>query len=222
MSLFVIDEVHLNQVEQLQSISRETFYETYCSMNTKENMDKYLNENLSISTLEKELKNPNSLFFIIRDLDKNIGYLKLNMGPAQTDIKDANALEIERIYVIKEYQGKKAGKQLYEKTIQVAKEKIVDSDDDISADRLKNAAATKKLAIFDAFEILNRIQEEENILEGKEPEDKKEKVFKGMLGSKYLIAQTTALESIPPDKAAPIGTSLLKCNFIFSIFSISL
>ena len=107
MSLFVIDEVHLNQVEQLQSISRKTFYETYCSMNTKENMDKYLNENLSISTLEKELKNPNSLFFIIRDLDKNIGYLKLNMGPAQTDIKDANALEIERIYVIKEYQGKK-------------------------------------------------------------------------------------------------------------------
>ena len=80
MSLFVIDEVNLNQVEQLQSISRKTFYETYCSMNTKENMDKYLNENLSISTLEKELKNPNSLFFIIRDLDKNIGYLKLNMG----------------------------------------------------------------------------------------------------------------------------------------------
>ena len=125
MSLFVIDEVHLNQVEQLQSISRETFYETYCSMNTKENIDKYLNENLSISTLEKELKNPNSLFFIIRDLDKNIGYLKLNMGPAQTDIKDANALEIERIYVIKEYQGKKAGQQLYEKTIQVAKEKML-------------------------------------------------------------------------------------------------
>ncbi len=123
MSLFVIDEVHLNQVEQLQSISRETFYETYCSMNTKENMDKYLNENLSISTLEKELKNPNSLFFIITDLDKNIGYLKLNMEPAQTDIKDANALEIERIYVIKEYQGKKAGQQLYEKAIQVAKEK---------------------------------------------------------------------------------------------------
>jgi ribosomal protein S18 acetylase RimI-like enzyme len=125
MSLFVIDEVHLNQVEQLQSISRETFYETYCSMNTKENMDKYLKENLSISTLENELKNPNSLFFIIRDLDKNIGYLKLNMGPAQTDIKDANALEIERIYVIKEYQGKKAGQQLYEKTIQVAKEKML-------------------------------------------------------------------------------------------------
>ena len=61
----------------------------------------------------------------------------------------------------------------------MAKEPIVDSDDDISADRLKNAAATKKLAIFDAFEILNRIQEEEQLLKGKVSEEKKEKVFKG-------------------------------------------
>jgi len=44
---------------------------------------------------------------------------------------------------------------------------------------LKNAAATKKLAIFDAFEILNRIQEEANLLEGKTPEEKKETVFRG-------------------------------------------
>ena len=57
---------------------------------------------------------------------------------------------------------------------------IVDSDDDISADRLKNAAATKKLAIFDAFEILNRIEEEKNLLEDKpKVEEKKEKSFKG-------------------------------------------
>ena len=61
----------------------------------------------------------------------------------------------------------------------MAKEAIVDSGDDITADRLKNAAATKKLAIFDAFEILNRIQEEEAILDGKEPQEKKERVFKG-------------------------------------------
>jgi len=61
----------------------------------------------------------------------------------------------------------------------VAKEAIVDSGDDITADRLKNAAACKKLAIFDAFEILGRIQEEENLLEGKETKETKEKVFKG-------------------------------------------
>lgn len=56
--------------------------------------------------------------------------------------------------------------------VKVAKEPIVESDEDLAADRLKNAAATKKLAIFDAFEILNRIQEEENILNDKPREDK--------------------------------------------------
>jgi len=73
-----------------------------------------------------------------------------------------------------------AGRKAVDELIKVAQEQIItNTEDDVSADRLKNAAETKKLAIFDAFEILNRIQEEENILEGKEPEDKKEKVFKG-------------------------------------------
>jgi len=61
----------------------------------------------------------------------------------------------------------------------VAQEKIVDSGEDISADRLKNAAATKKLAIFDAFEILNRIEEEEKLLQEKPRDVKQEKQFKG-------------------------------------------
>ena len=62
----------------------------------------------------------------------------------------------------------------------MAEEKIVDSEDDLSADRLKNAAATKKLAIFDAFEILNRIEEEKNMLEDKpKVEEKKKSSFKG-------------------------------------------
>ena len=65
-----------------------------------------------------------------------------------------------------------AGQKAVDELIKVAKEPIVDSDDDISADRLKNAAATKKLAIFDAFEILNRIEEEKSILEDKPKQDK--------------------------------------------------
>ena len=71
-----------------------------------------------------------------------------------------------------------AGQKAVEELIKVAKEKIVDSDDDVSADRLKNAAATKKLAIFDAFEILARIKEEQDLLDDK-PVDKKADTFKG-------------------------------------------
>ena len=72
-----------------------------------------------------------------------------------------------------------AGQRAVEELIKVAKEAIVDSDDDISADRLKNAAATKKLAIFDAFEILSRIEEEENLLLNEKPKEENKRVFKG-------------------------------------------
>ena len=71
-----------------------------------------------------------------------------------------------------------AGQKAVEELIKVAREKIVDSDDDISADRLKNAAATKKLAIFDAFEILSRIEQEEQLLND-ESADSPKKNFRG-------------------------------------------
>ena len=73
-----------------------------------------------------------------------------------------------------------AGRVAVKELIKVAKEPIIDFGPDISADRLKNAAATKKLCIFDAFEILNRIQEEQDMLDDKPKEQvKKEKPFKG-------------------------------------------
>ena len=74
-----------------------------------------------------------------------------------------------------------AGRKAVDELIKVAQEQIItNTEDDVSADRLKNAAATKKLAIFDAFEILNRIEEEKNMLEDKpKVEEKKKSSFKG-------------------------------------------
>ena len=73
-----------------------------------------------------------------------------------------------------------AGRTAIEELIKVAREPIVTGgEDDVSADRLKNAAATKKLAIFDAFEILNRINEEENMLNNVEKVEAPKKVFSG-------------------------------------------
>jgi hypothetical protein len=60
-----------------------------------------------------------------------------------------------------------AGYRAVEQLIKVAKEDIIkpDPEDDLSADKLKNAAASKRLAIFDAFEILNKIEAEKATLE---------------------------------------------------------
>ena len=72
-----------------------------------------------------------------------------------------------------------AGRKAVEELIKVAEEKIItNTEEDLSADRLKNAAATKKLAIFDAFEILTRIEEEERILDNK-PKEEEKKAFSG-------------------------------------------
>ena len=61
-----------------------------------------------------------------------------------------------------------AGKKAVSQLIKVAREDIIkfDSEDELAADRLKNAAATKKLCIMDAFEIIKKIEEEKNLLEG--------------------------------------------------------
>ena len=72
-----------------------------------------------------------------------------------------------------------AGRKAVDELIKVAEEKIItESADDLAADRLKNAAATKKLCIMDAFEILQRIEEEQNILDGVDS-TKQTKSFKG-------------------------------------------
>lgn len=73
-----------------------------------------------------------------------------------------------------------AGHKAVLELIKVAEEAILDNgEEDLAADKLKNAAATKKLAIFDAFEILSRIEEEDNILEERPREDIEKITFKG-------------------------------------------
>lgn len=115
-----VKKATLNDIDQLQKIGRQTFYETFSVWNTEENMTKYLEENFSSEKLTAELKDKNAAFYFALLDNKVIGYLKLNFGQSQTEIKDAGALEIERIYVLQAFHGKKIGQILYEKAIQVA------------------------------------------------------------------------------------------------------
>ncbi|GAB3364439.1 N-acetyltransferase [Arachidicoccus ginsenosidivorans] len=126
MDILNIRKVTLNDIDQLQKIGKQTFYETFSAGNTEENMINYLNEGFSIEKLTTELSDKNTEFYFAT-LDNNvIGYLKLNFGQSQTELQDDKALEIERIYVLKEFHEKKVGQVLYEKAIEIAKEKNAD------------------------------------------------------------------------------------------------
>lgn len=118
-----IRKATLNDIKLLQDIGRKTFFETFSESNSEENMRKYLEDGFSIEKLTEELDNKHSEFYFAV-IDENVlGYLKLNFGASQTELKDTDSLEIERIYVLQEYHGKKVGQVLYEKGIQVAYEK---------------------------------------------------------------------------------------------------
>ena len=117
-----IKKVTLNDIEQLQKIGRQTFYETFSAGNTEENMTKYLEEVFSLEKLDAELNDESSDFYFAVLGNNVIGYLKLNVGRSQTELQDDKALEIERIYVLQEFHGKKVGQELYEKAMQIAKQ----------------------------------------------------------------------------------------------------
>lgn len=118
-----IRNVNIQDIEKLKGIGERTFTETFSSDNSEENITEYLDNGFSTEKLKTELTDINAEFYFAELKGRVIGYLKVNSGQSQTEIKDKNYLEIERIYVLKEYHGKKVGQLLYEKAIKIAKSK---------------------------------------------------------------------------------------------------
>lgn len=113
--------VNLSHLTELQNVSRQTFYETFSALNTEENMKDYFEKNLSDEQLKKEIQTVGSFFYLAENQNQTVGYLKLNFGESQTEFKNHNFCEIERIYVLKAFQEKKIGKQILEFAIKKAK-----------------------------------------------------------------------------------------------------
>ena len=122
MNSFEIKKIGLDQLVPLQEIGRKTFYDTFFESDSEESMKTYLATSFSTQKLTAELENPNSEFYLATQNEVVIGYLKVNFGPAQTELQDGNSLEIERIYVLQDYHGKKVGQLLFEKAIAIAKD----------------------------------------------------------------------------------------------------
>ena len=118
-----IRKINIDDLETLRNLSIQTFKETFEEVNTEEDMQKYLDENLSIEKLKTELENPNSEFYFAENNNEILGYLKLNFKDAQTEKLEENHFEIERIYVLKAFLGQKIGQILFDKAIEIGREK---------------------------------------------------------------------------------------------------
>lgn len=122
MEKYLIRKAIPNDHYLLQQIGRQTFFESFAADNSKENMQKYLEESFATEKMQAELADPNTEFYLAQKGNQIIGYLKLNFGAAQTELQDNKALEIERIYVLKDFHGKNVGQSLYDQAVMVAKQ----------------------------------------------------------------------------------------------------
>ncbi|MBC7866274.1 MAG: GNAT family N-acetyltransferase [Gloeobacteraceae cyanobacterium ES-bin-316] len=126
MNPILVEKIALKEVDQLQKICTQTFRETYASGNSSEDMQAYLTENFKTDKLISELGNPASEFHFAKLNGSVIGYLKINFGTAQTEPQQEKALEIEGIYVLKDFQGKSVGQISITTAFEIVKRARVD------------------------------------------------------------------------------------------------
>lgn len=117
-----IKKCTIENLRMLHKISYVTFNETFKHHNSPENMDAFLERAFNLNQLEKELSNRSSQFFFIYLNDEVAGYLKININDAQSEEMGDESLEIERIYIKKEFQKHGLGKYLLNKAIELAME----------------------------------------------------------------------------------------------------
>ena len=101
MNPITIRKATISDLETIQKISKQTFIETFAGVNTPENMENYALKNFNSEQLALEINNPESAFYLAILDSETIAYLKINFGSAQTEIRSIQAMEIQRIYVLK-------------------------------------------------------------------------------------------------------------------------
>ena len=125
MDIIKIKKATLSDIDHLKAIAKQTFFETFADYNTADDMQKYLEDNFNLEKFTTELTNHHSEFYFALFDNKVVGYLKINFSDAQTELKDKDSIEIERIYVLEAFQGKKVGQLLYNVALNTAKQKKV-------------------------------------------------------------------------------------------------
>jgi len=108
--------------ELIANLSRQTFYDTFASQNTAEDIDKFMNEQFTKEALMKEAGAEGNIFLIAFIDNEPAGYVRMSEGRLRPELNNKPCLEIARIYVINKMIGKGIGSVLMKKCIDVAQE----------------------------------------------------------------------------------------------------
>ncbi len=103
--------ITIQDTEVLQALAIRTYIDAFAHKNKPGVLESYVESAFTKTYLETQLLNKNSFWFFIQINATIVGYLKLNVGTAQTEFQDQNGLEIERIYIDTPYLNKGFGKK---------------------------------------------------------------------------------------------------------------
>lgn len=110
-------------VDALVSLGIKTFRDTFDEFNSPENMILYINKTFTRKSIENEMQQPGTVFFLAFDGRKAVGYAKIKASQNPDGIDHAAGLEIERLYVHKDYVGKRVGYMLMQTCLAFAKKR---------------------------------------------------------------------------------------------------
>ena len=95
-------------------LGKQTFQETFGELFTADELNEYLENTFGIKKLEESLLKPRNIFGIVYCLDKPVGYYKVKIGSGYDDPAVNNPVQLQKIYILKDYLDKKLGKALLE------------------------------------------------------------------------------------------------------------
>ena len=122
MQPIIVRYASSSDAELIADLSRQTFYDSYAAHNTKEDMDKFMNEQFTKQALMNEVITPGNIFLLAYGDGEVKGYVRLRESNAPTELNNINAIEIARIYACTNVIGKGIGSALMQKCIDVARE----------------------------------------------------------------------------------------------------
>mgnify|MGYP001175093804 CR=1 FL=1 len=111
-----------DDVRTLRDLAVRTYDETFAAVNTPENMEAFYRDAYALEKLSAELLDESSRTYFLYCDEDLAGYMKVNVGSAQTDIFDENALELQRIYLLRKFYGKGLADILMQKAFAIAQE----------------------------------------------------------------------------------------------------
>jgi len=115
-----IEEARFNQIPAMRQVAISSYADTFADSNTPENLQAFFDTAYNLAQLEREFSEPDSKLYLALDEAEVVGFVRLRRSDEAVSYLGENTIELQRLYVLTEAQGKSVGRLLMEQAMQYA------------------------------------------------------------------------------------------------------